>query len=303
MSLFRTHELFLQHGAYTLVKSQSIHDSLIDAMMKIIKKNGSKYTNLEKTSLRDILLLFAFMDAAGITDIEIPDELSESFNYELAEKYAKHRDVKFPDGTCTSHHKYLGDGDEFSNFDSIKSLKAYWDSKVKELHSFNFHFCKLLANLLKISILVWVPYVNSPGVFRCFEVFGPQYPDFCFVAFCPYELNVNIMNTRTPGGVPQSWTMSKEDIESKPDFFCPIEMSVTKMQIRERSTSVNNLDNNDRIADMTLFDYFNKSDLRNNVYIHPAKNSLSQRKGLCYIGIPLHSSYCFSIHIYILIAY
>jgi hypothetical protein len=300
-----------------LVKSQSIHDSLIDAMMKIIKKNGSKYTNLEKTSLRDILLLFAFMDAAGIAiaDIIIPDELSESFNYELAEKYFQHQDVKFPDGTCTGHHKYLGDGDEFSNFDSIKSLKAYWDSKVKELHSVNFHFCELLADLLKISILVWVPYVNSPGVFRCLKVFGPQYPDFCFVAFFPYELNVNSLNTRTPGGVPQSWTMSKEDIESKPNFFCPIEMSATKMQIRERLTPLNNLDNNDRITDidnndritdMTLFDYFNKADLRNNVYIHSSasasssselKNPISQQKGLSCIGIPLHSYYYFSFHI------
>ena len=272
MSLFRTHELFLQHGAYTLVKSQSIHDSLIDAMMKMIKKNGSKYTNLEKTSLRDILLLFAFMDAAGIADIEIPDELSESFNYELAEKYVQHQDDKFNDRTCTGHHKYLGDCDEFSNFDSVKSLKAYWDSKVKELHSVNFHFCKLLANLLKISILVWVPYVNSPGVFRCLKVFGPQYPDFCFVAFFPYELNVNSLNTRTPGGVPQSWTMSQEDIESKANFFCPIEMSAPKIRIRERSTSVTNLDN---IYRMTEFDYFNKCDLRNNVYIHPRASASS----------------------------
>jgi hypothetical protein len=280
-----------------LVKGQNNFDSLIDAMLKIIKKNGSKHPNLDKPVLRDILLLFAFLDAAGIaSDIEVPNELSESFHYELLEIYVQHKDVKFPGNACTGHCKYLGE--DSSNFDSIQSLKTHWDSKVYNQHySINFSFCELLSDLLKMTICVWMPCANYPGVFSCTTLFGLQYPDFCFVAFFPYELEVKFVHTRTPGGVPQAWTMSEDDIESKANFFCPIEMSTTKIKIRARPpTSANDpavvfaiCDNNDSIRDMTSFDYFAISHMRNNEYIHPndfasssskLKNTLSQHEGL-----------------------
>ena len=297
VSLFRTHEVFLQHGTYMLIKGQNNLDSLLDAMMTIIKKNDVKHPNLEKTVLRKVLLLFAFLDAGGISSkIKIPNELSELFYYDLLETYHRHKDAEFPRKTFTLDCKYLDE--DFPTFDSVQSFKMYWDSKVtdNQLYSINLHFCELLADLLKMAIFVWVPSVNCPGVFRCSTVFGPQYLDFCFVAFFPYELDVNIMSTRSPGGVPQSWTMSKDDIESKTNFFCPIEMSTTKMKIRERPTSTNDpavvyaiRDNIDIFTDMTSFDYFTISHMRNNEYIHPInsassssklKTTLSVRKGL-----------------------
>jgi hypothetical protein len=269
-----------------LVKGQNSLESLIDAMFKIIKKNGVKHPNLDKPVLREVLLHYAFLDAAGIASgIEIPNELSESFHYELLETYIQYKDVKFPGNACTGHCKYLGE--DSSHFDSIHSLKTHWDSKVyNQLCSINLHFCELLADLLKMAIFVWVPYVNCPGVFSCTTLFGPQYPDFCFVAFFPYELEVNFMHTRSPGGLPQSWTMSKYDIESKANFFCPIEMSRTKIKIRERPPSSANdpavvfaiRDNKDSITDMILFDYFAISHMRNNKYIHPIDSTLSSSK-------------------------
>jgi hypothetical protein len=279
-----------------LVKGQNNLESLIDTMLKIIKKNDVKHPNLEKSVLRKVLLLFAFLDAAGIaSDIRIPNELSESFYYDLVETYFQHKHAQFPGNTYTFHCKYLDE--DFPHFDSIQSFKTYWDSKVdNQLYFINFHFCELLADLLKMAIFVWVPNVNYPGVFWCSTLFGPQYPDFCFVALFPYELDVNVMNTRSPGGVPQSWTMSKDDIEVKANFFCPIEMSTTKIKIRERPASTIDpavvfaiRDNIDSLTDMTSFDYFTISHMRNNEYIHPInsassssklKTTLSQRKGL-----------------------
>lgn len=145
VSLFRTHELFLEHGTYKLVKGQNSHDSVIEAAIQIIQKNSLRHINLEKQLLRNILLNFAFLKAAGIADIAIPDELSESFLYELVEKFGKHKKDKLPRSTCTGHFDYLGEGSTY--FDSIESLKTYWESKISDqLYVLNIHFCELLAH-------------------------------------------------------------------------------------------------------------------------------------------------------------
>ena len=303
VSLFRTHELFLEHGTYKLVKGQNSHDSVIDAAIQIIQKSSLKHVNLEKQLLRNILLNFAFLKAAGIADINIPDELDESFLYELVEKFGKHKTDEFPSSTCTGHFDYLGEGSP--NFDSIESLMTYWESKFSDqLYVLNIHFCELLAHLLKMSILVWIPIVSSPGAYWCSNVFGSEYTDFCFVAYKPYDLDVTVMSVRSPGGVQQHWTMNEKDIMSAANYFCPIEMHQTKIRIRERKTTTNDADvvlalhdNHDSIKDMTLLNYFGLCQMRNNVYIHPiedalsskVKNTVSQQTGLSYIT----SSYFF----------
>jgi hypothetical protein len=306
VSLFRTHELFLEHGTYKLVKGQNSHDSVIDAAIQIIQKSSLKHVNLEKQLLRNILLNFAFLKAAGIADINIPDELDESFLYELVEKFGKHKTDKFPSSTCTGHFDYLGEGSP--NFDSIESLMTYWESKVSDQHFvLNIHFCELLAHLLKLSILVWIPIVSSPGVYWCSKVFGSQYMDYCFVAYKPYDLDVTVKGLRSPGGVPQHWTMNENDIISAANYFCPIEMHQTKIRIIERKTTINDADvvvaihdNHHSIKDMTLLDYFTICQMRNNVYIHPidyasssskVKNTVFQQTGLSYIT----SCYFFNI--------
>lgn len=145
--------------------------------------------------------------------------------------------------------------------------------------------------------------MSSPGAYWCSKVFGSEYTDYCFVACKPYDLDVTGMSVRSPGGVPQNWTMNENDIMSAANYFCPIEMHQTKIRIRERKTTTNNadvnLDNHDSIKDMTLLNYCGLRPMRNNLYIHPiddaslssnVKNTVPQQTGLSYIS---SSYFCF----------
>lgn len=268
--MFISHKIFLQHGSFRVLKGDKNSESLIDKALKIVQKNKSKHQQLTKKTLRETLLLLAFLNASGIED-NIPNELDESFLCQLVDLYVKHEDDKFPESQCTGHFKYLGEGS--SNFDSIKSLKAYWDEKISEQVDLG-KFVGLLANLLKMSIVIWKPNADSPGGFWCSQVFEPKFSDFCFVALMPYDLVVNMNDSSSLGCVPLEWSISKDKIVDAENFFCPLEMTLSKFKIKERPNPLDVRSDfivgNDSYLDERNSITFNYMlyDMVNNAYIH-----------------------------------